>query len=633
MALITSCGQNATDGAGGGSGSTLSGIAATGAPIVNGTVEIKGKLGVVVKTTTDSSGAYSSDIASLESPFLVRVTSATGQKIISVATSADVSSGKSINVTSLTHTIVANIFGNKDADKLFDDFETEAAEYSDAKRDEQKEELLNTLITAGVIASSGIITDSSIDLMNGSLVAGSGAGMDKLLDALDIQLDTGTKILIKIKGGSITIVDDDPLVADETAADASSEIAGAEVQLEALALVKTMLTNFAVEFSKIVDCNGSAVDTGACDKNLLYEKLSVYIHPEFKNSGENATEATWSIFCRDSEGHGAKDAASCVTVKAMEVLMKDVTIHNILGDLTAGGSLAISYNVYLENKFEDDDRARVKIDNGSWKLLGNGHNYKIWPREKSIHKTWYDVSTADLTAVDSYQSQVSFYMDYDSAAKAVTNNIQGILLGTTDSALLATLGGGLAMKIVNNSLIFTAKECLNLESNAEVSDTEGGINCINSGFAKNNDAGNLVLTDTILSAMKQNTRFVITYSDDSSSSVILEDYYIKKPLKVSASNTEEIMPQLTDPNLCSSARNIFNVSTPTGIELDFMSVSLFDNNYSFYSGYLGDLKGESSVDLSSQLGAVDGLSLLNANYYLNAKTLNGNRLIRIINCH
>ena len=63
-------------------GKDMTGVAAVGAPIANGVVEVKGANGTTVSTTTNSNGVYSVALGSLASPYLVRVTSPTGRDIL-----------------------------------------------------------------------------------------------------------------------------------------------------------------------------------------------------------------------------------------------------------------------------------------------------------------------------------------------------------------------------------------------------------------------------------------------------------------------------------------------------------------------------------------------------------------------
>ncbi|OUR98460.1 hypothetical protein A9Q84_03355 [Halobacteriovorax marinus] len=643
--LLTSCGGSGDSGgsAGASSGSTLSGIAATGAPVVNGKVEIKGKSGTTVSTTTNSTGSYSANIANLLEPFLIRITTPVGQKIVSVATASDVAAGKKINVTPLTHTIVANIFQNKDPDTLFDNFTTEAADYSDAKRETQKQELLDTLITAGVIkGAGGIITDTNIDLMNGSFVAGSGAGMDKLLDSLDVNTESGANIVIKIKGAGATIVNDDPTVADETPIDVTANIAAANAQLTVLAELKTALNNASSAFAAIPACNGTAVTTGACDKNALHTAVLGFMHTNYNWNGLNAATDAWSWFCRNgSGGSDATNAATCTWIDADTVGMKDVTIinHDLGGDTTAGTAddiVEISYNFYENGVFEEMEYDRMKKDGGVWKLLGNDHNYQIWPNSQSVHKTYYDINNA-LAATHTYKSEVQIWMDNNSLTAAAADNITGITLSVVGNASLQTAltaanGGSLAMKINNiNQLVFTARECQKFSDGSEVNAAVGGANCSNVGYGINHLANALIIDSASRALMSTNNKFQLGYTDDTHGATT-ETYNILKPLKITSANSAEVMPVLGNANPCTVSQSNFTVSAPTGISLDYLSVYYYDNTNTSHNGSGSSYSG--SVDLSGSMAAINGTqTLLSANFWMSGENTNGNKFVRILECY
>lgn len=133
------------------SGSIMSGVAATGAPISGGQVQIKGSNGATVEDTTESDGSYSADVSSLREPYLVRVIAPSGEKYISVASQSALAQGKKINVTPLTHTIVANVFATANADEIFSNFETKAQDFSEAKLEDEKHELLQKFVDAGLL--------------------------------------------------------------------------------------------------------------------------------------------------------------------------------------------------------------------------------------------------------------------------------------------------------------------------------------------------------------------------------------------------------------------------------------------------------------------------------------------------
>ncbi len=109
LALISVFFQNCSAGGGGGDGDddgggsiTLSGTAATGAPMNGAAITIKDSAGVTRTGTTTATGSYNIDVVGLTPPYLVRVVSSDELKTLySVGTAAGV-----INVHPLTDMII-----------------------------------------------------------------------------------------------------------------------------------------------------------------------------------------------------------------------------------------------------------------------------------------------------------------------------------------------------------------------------------------------------------------------------------------------------------------------------------------------------------------------------------------------
>ncbi len=631
--ILNSCGDNATTTAGVTvASSALTGVAATGAPISNGQVEIKGKNGLIVETTTSSSGVYQAAVSNLTSPFLIRVTAPTGERFISVASEEDLANNKKVNITPLTHTIVANVFENKDPGSLFDNFMAEASEFTNAKLESQKDELLDSLINSGVIGGSGILNDTSLDLMNGDFVAGSGQGMDKVLDALDVDVESSTKIEIKIKGAGTTIISDDPTVLDETPVDVSGDIAAASAQLTVLDEIKGALLNMTQSFSAIESCNGAAVTSGACDKNSLHATIAGFFHTDYKWNGRNGSTDAWGFFCQDTQGEEATDATSCTQVDAAGVSMTDVTVLSY----DAGNSLAtVSFNFYYNGEFDGQEVEIMKKDGADWKFYGNQHLYRVWINAQSMHET--ENNLTNNTTQEKYRSELDLYLDSSDYAAASTN-ITNITLKAVDNNDLYTAMGGapIALELFNNNLIVSSRKYRDFSTNVEQATT-----CANCDV--NWDANRIALTDAIMAKMKSKQKFELSFQENGvdlngnavTNDIIVETFYVNKPLPVSSANAASVMPILGDSNLCSIARTSFSVSAPAGMELDWLSVYYSeDSTWTSHNGGSNISSNANSVDLSASLSSITGSEVLgNANYWLSAQDSYGRRFVRIINCH
>lgn len=88
-------------------GATLSGTAATGKAIANGSVLLKDSSGDNKSTTTDSNGKFSFDVTGLKPPFLLKISTG-GTDLYSIATQAG-----TVNIHQLSDLIVRNYFAAK----------------------------------------------------------------------------------------------------------------------------------------------------------------------------------------------------------------------------------------------------------------------------------------------------------------------------------------------------------------------------------------------------------------------------------------------------------------------------------------------------------------------------------------
>ena len=117
VSLLSACGGGST---GSSSAVTVSGVAATGAAIAGGTVNLKCAAGAVGAVTTGTDGSFLLDITSATLPCVGRVdykdASGAAQKLHTFLSQAGVG-----NITPLTELIVANLTGGPAAD-AFDQF-------------------------------------------------------------------------------------------------------------------------------------------------------------------------------------------------------------------------------------------------------------------------------------------------------------------------------------------------------------------------------------------------------------------------------------------------------------------------------------------------------------------------------
>lgn len=440
LILIAGCSGNGSQSTATTSGSSyiMSGVAATGAPISAGKVEVKGANGVVVEDITNSDGSYSANVTTLTEPYLVRVIAPSGEKYISVASKSALAEGKKINVTPLTHTIVANVFGNANADEVFSDFENASSDFSEQKLEDEKDELLQKFVAAGLVGN-GKIAGADIDLLNGNLAAGTSEGVDGLLDVIQVNTDASAGIEIKLKGAATALITDkvevnavDPVVV----AISPTELAAAEAQLDVISLLRTRMNALAALHSSKVACNGAPKDDGgACDIDTLYNTFLPYFHADFQEEGLNRDKGVWGWFCRVGTNHDeATTRAQCLasgsSVAFENVSLKDITL--ISYDKTTNVAL-INFNFYLEGVLKGSEDMFLKLDSGDslYKLLGSKKTFKYWIDTESLFSTTFDKSNNNLSyqGVNTYDVNLNFY--YENSGNHIFNGSETFTLTAT----------------------------------------------------------------------------------------------------------------------------------------------------------------------------------------------------------
>lgn len=635
--LLAGCFGGSGGSSSSGGGSTLSGLAATGAPVSNGTVEVKGKNGTIVSTTTDSTGAYGVDVASLNPPFLILVTTPTGEKLISIASERDLEEGNKVNVTPLSHAIVANVFELKDADSLFEDFETESAEYTDTKLDDKKQALKDSLVAAGVLGASGVLNDTSLDLMNGTFVAGSGAGLDKLLDALDVDITTSANIEIKLKGNSQVLIDDDVTSSTDVIDDVdAADITAIATQLTNLEEIKAFYVSAGNVYSGMVPCNGLAVDDGsACDKDTLQSSMVAFLHANYKWNGLGRTEDVWSWMCRiDAEGNDESDSrANCNYIKTGNITFKDVTIIEFKELAGTDSEAIVSMNSYMDGEYMGNDNEYLKKEAGVWKFNGNQRKYEVGINAQSIHKSVYNLSNVLQTSQEKFGAEINLWVDSSQVAFLAATDIVLEAVNEDNSSnvtLNTALGNAAGVSLSfndNNNIIVTSRKFINYETGEE----SAACNSMVDPCGPNHNAQNINLSTAALAAMESKQKFKFSYNDGS---VQTDYFYVNKPMSLTASNAANVTPSFDSNTLCTVPASSYLVSAPTGISLDYGSVylGLQENDMSFTG--VNDHGSVSGQDDTLSLPGLTPLTgtIQHGHFWLKGRDEFDRSIVRIIEC-
>ena len=178
LALLTlaACGG----GGGGSSSNTLSGTAATGAPMAGASIEVYNSSGIKVATATaDSSGKYTSSALLGEGPYVIKATSGTTE-LYSVQSSAD---GSVVNVTPLSNLVATLLSPTGNAANLVDEFGADKTLLSSTGINDKK--AIVKSIAAPVATAIGL--DPNFDVINTAMVA-NGTGLDQVLDTVSIGI-------------------------------------------------------------------------------------------------------------------------------------------------------------------------------------------------------------------------------------------------------------------------------------------------------------------------------------------------------------------------------------------------------------------------------------------------------------
>ncbi|MBU3556831.1 hypothetical protein ICN18_04230 [Polynucleobacter sp. Ross1-W9] len=177
--------------------SSVSGVAATGAPLSGALILLTDKNGKTANTTANEDGTYSIDVTGLTAPFVIVATGAVGDaqttqaSIVSDAPAAGSSS--TANINPLTNAIATLLSSGSDPAALSSNLgSVTATSISNATA------LLNTAL-GGLASASG--AKSNFNPMTDTATA-NGTGFDRLLDNLTFGVQPGTGAILFAKDGA-----------------------------------------------------------------------------------------------------------------------------------------------------------------------------------------------------------------------------------------------------------------------------------------------------------------------------------------------------------------------------------------------------------------------------------------------
>ncbi len=179
-------GGSTTAGVAAGVTNSLSGLAATGAPLSGAQIKLTCANGTTKTTTADTAGQYSfADIEGCTAPYVVTATgmvNGTSESFVSVHPT-EVNGAQNLNVTPISNAIAATLSSTGDPSNLASNIATEANNISASAIAVRTTALSSAL--SGMLASAGINT--GFNLLTGTFSANN-QGFDKVLDNLSVDV-------------------------------------------------------------------------------------------------------------------------------------------------------------------------------------------------------------------------------------------------------------------------------------------------------------------------------------------------------------------------------------------------------------------------------------------------------------
>jgi hypothetical protein len=530
----------------------LSGVASS-----TGNIFVKGSGDLVVSTPVQS--PYSVDVRQLQSPYLIKLEA--GKTLLSIATKADIDAGKKINVTPLTNLIVLNLFGQKDPAQIFSNFQSLSANFTQQKLNEEKEKLINALITAEVLGEKGVLKDTSIDFFSDTLELDSNQGMDKLLKYLEVDtsqlLSSGLVILrsrdsdhelVKYNVETNTVIAEPPPITTG----------------EALAEITSSFNSHVAGYNNKANSCSNFSPSGDCSKSALHAWIvSNLLHENLKDNGKNRDERAWYYLCPDDNAYSSEN---CQNFDMKPTQVKDIEIVSLD---TANLEAFIKYSIHIDGIFPIKEISSVKkSSDGKWRFYGDRNNLSMDLELSSSHVTNFSGTPPESTTEEF------------KTAMYISNKEDRQIKNTT-------------LTPINNDNL------KNLMSDLLISD--GSLNFKSTG------TNEFALSSDMINAMSEIQKFELRYDEDgidingdnsTTSTGLVDTIYLFKPLD--AQNAPDLFPIIDDNNedLCKSYQTSFNVTAPTGTALGrFYLHAKADNDQELSSGTSAE--GKSLIDMSS----------------------------------
>lgn len=348
---------------GAGTGSTVSGLALAGAPVI-GYVMLKDSAGTTVgPSAIASDGSFSFDVDGLTPPFFLRAegnVGGQGYDLYSVATGAGTA-----NINPLTNVIVANATGAVDPSAAFNDPAAYKNSVNDAALAQAVTELqtfLQPLLTAH--------NATDVNPLTGTFAADH-TGIDAVLDVVKVEVAAGAVTVTDKVNNAVVAETTTTALAAPTDPLTNGEFAPAEVvtDIQAIAAVLADLA------------------TALNDPSRSYSTLSPFfasgaVYGVNDGMTRDETINDWLM--------GAPDNITSITNLAIEFSGSDYKVNCTV--------------FYANGSSEQIDFFVMTYEGGSWKLKGNGNMTQLEFQVETLKST-----KSDGTVV--YESGFQLFLD------------------------------------------------------------------------------------------------------------------------------------------------------------------------------------------------------------------------------
>ena len=376
LLLLATCSTFVLFGCGGGGSSssssssgTISGVAATGAPLVNANITITCADSSVKTGTTNENGQFTVDIGTgCPAPYILEasVEQADGeQKLVSVYSDAVLGSATA-NITPLTHAISATLASDGNPFTLATNIASEKNNVTSTSLQQRNQALVASL--SGMIAGSGVSGTPNF------ITTGFSAdrtGLDKLLDNIKVTVGpdgvnitntAGSKVDDMGNIGSNSVLENlaSSGISFNRTTDFSRSIGTLPSSIEAADIVDTVQAAlnacFALPASRRI--SGSTL-LGACAT-----LTNNYITADYKHDGKNLA-AEWNAIMTNSAYDGA-------TFQKPEIIRYFSSTTTDSRALVRFGLIRASGGEWFVSVAEKSSNTA-----GTWKLRGNQRDYRL----------------------------------------------------------------------------------------------------------------------------------------------------------------------------------------------------------------------------------------------------------------